>query len=96
MTEFYIDYKNLKNVNCLLPNIVASINSTRRNIGVLRWRIPEELLNKRNLRNRLDTVCKRLQHIEQKVNSIYNFTNNCIMQYKNVEQTNLNLSDKFL
>lgn len=96
MAEFYIDYRKLKNTNGLLPNIVANVNLARRNIGVLRWRIPEELLVRRNLRNRLNEVYGKLQNIEQRVNSIYNFTNNCIIQYKNVEQTNQNILEEFL
>ncbi|MCM1307724.1 MAG: hypothetical protein NC223_03915 [Butyrivibrio sp.] len=96
MPGFYIDYKNLKIENTLLPKLVANVNQTRRNIGVLRWRISDEILSKRNLKNRLEEVCRKLQHIEHKMNSIYNFTNSCIAQYKNAEQTNQSLADKFL
>ncbi len=86
MSYIQIDLSKVKNANNLIPRIGSSIAGIRRNVGLLRWRVDPEVLNRRNVREKLNHIVSELEKVEQNVEKIYTVTEDIIAQYNDSEQ----------
>ena len=81
------DIKRVRIANYALPIQLVKIAGVKRGIGLLRWRIPEQIRNKREIGRRVNSLYRQLAGIEADINKIYDVTNQSLYQY-----TNSNLS----
>ncbi|MCM1056108.1 MAG: hypothetical protein NC517_00650 [Firmicutes bacterium] len=88
MARVNIDIKKVRNANYELPSMISSLSAQKRYVSMLRWKIPSEIQDRRNIRERLGTVLREMEKAEQQLNDIYRVTGSAVTQYMNVE-TNL-------
>lgn len=88
MAAIDIDIKKVRNANYNLPPMISNLSVQRRYLNMLRWRIPSEIQDRRNIRERLDHILREIDRVEQQMNDIYKVTESAAAQYANVE-TNL-------
>lgn len=88
MAEINIDIKRVRNANYDLPPIISNLSAQKKSISMLKWRIPSEIQDRRNIRERLDAVLREMDRAEQQLNDIYKVTGSAVTQYMNME-TNL-------
>ena len=81
--------------NYALPTQLAKIAGIKRGIGLLRWRIPEQIRNKRDIERRVNLLYRQLAEIETEINRIYEVTNQSLYQYANMEEKNTLNANRF-
>lgn len=85
MAEIKIDIKKVRNANYDLPSIISNLSAQKKSINMLKWRIPSEIQNRRNIRERLDSVLREMDRVEQQLDDIYKVTGSAVTQYMNME-----------
>ncbi|MCM1191142.1 MAG: hypothetical protein NC123_03070 [Butyrivibrio sp.] len=85
MAKVNIDIKKVRNANYNLPPMISSLSAQKKYVGMLRWRIPSEIQDRRNIRERLNAVLREMEKAEQQLNDIYKVTGSAVTQYMNVE-----------
>lgn len=88
MAAINIDIKKVRNANYNLPPMISNLSAQKRYINMLKWRIPSEIQDRRNIRERLNSILREIDRTEQQLNDIYNVTGSAVTQYMNME-TNL-------
>lgn len=96
MATININMRDVKNANSLLPSIKNQISSVERGVGLLRWRVPEELQNNRNVKDRLNNMVQDLRDVEQRLGEVYSVVNEAVYQYQTMEQNLRSSVDSFL
>lgn len=91
MSAIQIDIKKVRNANYNLPPMVSNLSAQKKYISMLKWRIPSEIQDRRNIRERLNAVLRELERAEQQLNDIYKVTGSAVTQYMNME-TNLTVN----
>ena len=86
------DIKRVRMANYALPTQLAKIAGIKRGIGLLRWRIPEQIRNKRDIGSRVNLLYRQLAEIETEINRIYEVTNQSLYQYANMEEKNTKMA----
>lgn len=89
------DIKRVRMANYALPTQLAKIAGIKRGIGLLRWRIPEQIRNKRDIGSRVNLLYRQLAEIETEINRIYEVTNQSLYQYANMEEKNTLNANRF-
>lgn len=89
------DIKRVRMANYALPTQLAKIAGIKRGIGLLRWRIPEQIRNKRDIERRVNLLYRQLAEIETEINRIYEVTNQSLYQYANMEEKNTLNANRF-
>lgn len=88
MAEINIDIKKVRNANYNLPPMISSLSAQKKYVNMLKWRIPSEIQDRRNIRERLNSILREMDRAEQQLNDIYKVTGSAVTQYMNME-TNL-------
>lgn len=88
MAAINIDMKKVRNANYNLPPMISNLSVQKKYINMLKWRIPSEIQDRRNIRERLHSILRELDRAEQQLNDIYKVTGSAVTQYMNME-TNL-------
>ncbi|MCM1221655.1 MAG: hypothetical protein NC548_44970 [Lachnospiraceae bacterium] len=88
MAAIHIDIKKVRNANYNLPSMISNLSLQKKYINMLKWRIPSEIQDRRNIRERLNSVLRELDRAEQQMNDIYKVTGSAVTQYMSME-TNL-------
>lgn len=91
MSAIQIDIKKVRNANYNLPPMVSNLSAQKKYVSMLKWRIPSEIQDRRNIRERLNAVLRELERAEQQLNDIYKVTGSAVTQYMNME-TNLTVN----
>ena len=86
MAEIKIDLKKLQNANYSIPSVLSGLAAQKRYLNLLKWRIPTDVQNKKQIRKQLDACIKELVEIEEQINDIYKVAKNAVTQYSNVEK----------
>lgn len=86
-----IDMKKIRSVNYNLPPMVSNLSAQKRYVNMLKWRIPAEIQDRKNIRERLNSVLRELDRAQQQINDIYKATESAMEQYLNME-TNLTVN----
>lgn len=89
------DIKRVRSANYALPNQLAKIAGIKRGIGLLRWRIPEQIRSKKDIGRRINNIYQQLAEIERDINKIYDVTNQSLYQYSNMEEKNTSNANRF-
>jgi len=81
-----IDINAVRNTNYKVPGIENTVENIEREINMIRWRIPNEVLDESGIRDRLEKVSQDLRRVERKLGDIYSVTSNNVSQYMNLEE----------
>lgn len=85
MAEIKFDIKKVRNANYEIPPMLSNLSVQKRNINMLKWRISEDIQNRRNIRQRLDAILREMEWAEQQIGDIYRVTGSAVAQYSNLE-----------
>lgn len=85
MAAINIDIKKVRNANYDLPSMISNLSAQKKYVNMLKWRIPSEIQDRRNIRERLGSVLRELDRAEQQLNDIYKVTGSAVTQYMNME-----------
>lgn len=95
MSKIYVNTKQIRNINCDVPNIVSKVSSTRRTLGMLKGKITEDIAARKQIKQRLDNMYREMDALEKQINELYRFTNSCIVQYEETENRNSRNAEMF-
>jgi hypothetical protein len=95
MARIDIQLDTIKNSNMAIPRVVSGISGVKRDMGLLKWRIDSELMNRRGVREKMENIISELGKAEQSVNDIYIVTEGVINQYAETEQVLSAYAQKF-
>lgn len=95
MAEINIDMKKVRNANYNLPSVISSLSVQKRDINMMKWRIPSEIQNRRNIQGRLNSILREIEKVEQQLTDVYNVTGSAIAQYMNMEAGLITNASKF-
>lgn len=85
MAVINIDIKKVRNANYDLPSMISNLSTQKKYISMLKWRIPSEIQDRRNIRERLDAALQEIDRAEQRLDDIYKVTGSAVTQYMNME-----------
>lgn len=85
MAAIRIDIKRIRNANCNLPSMISNLSIQKKYVNLLKWRIPTEIQDRRNIRERLSLVLREMDRAEQQLNDIYRMTGSAVSQYMDME-----------
>ncbi len=86
MSEIYIDLKEVRNINHSISLAASKISVEKKKLGMLRWTIPGEIMDQKDIRNRLDAEIKRLERAELALNEIHRVTAAAVSMYTKNEE----------
>ena len=95
MVEIRIDIKKVRNANYNFPSIISGLSAQKRNLGLLKWRIPSEIQNKKAISDRLNAIFEEMDKAERQMNDIYKVTTSAVTQYTDMENTLNQNASKF-
>jgi hypothetical protein len=95
MARIDINLDVIKNSNVSVPRVVSGISGVKRDMGLLRWRIDAEVMNRRGVKEKMENIISELSKAEQSVNDIYIVTEGVINQYAESEQILSAYAQKF-
>ena len=87
MAAINIDMKKVRNANYNLPPMISNLSVQKKYVSMLKWRIPSEIQDRRNIRERLHSIFREMDRAEQQLNDIYKVTGSAVTQYMNMETT---------
>ena len=96
MSRIQIDLSAVRSANYNVPNISSKVNNTKRSVGILKWRIPDEIAGRYNIRQRMEKVYTDIDQLENKINALHDITSSCVLQYESVENENNRNADMFI
>lgn len=96
MARIKVNLSSIRTANYNVPGIVTKVEIPKRNLGILKWRISEEITARYNIKNRLNDVYNRMESVQRQISDVYNITNSCISQYEAAERDNSKNADAFL
>lgn len=85
MAAINIDIKKVRNANYNVPPMMSNLSAQKKYINMLKWRIPSEIQDRREIRERLSAAGRELERIEQQLNDIYKVTGSAVVQYMDME-----------
>lgn len=95
MASIDIDIKKVRNANYDLPPIISNLSAQKKYISMLKWRIPSEIQDRRDIRGRLDAALRELDRAGQQLDSIYRVTGSAVVQYMDMETRLTDNASKF-
>lgn len=95
MASIDIDIKKVRNANYDLPPIISGLSAQKKYISMLKWRIPSEIQDRRDIRARLDAALRELDRAGQQLESIYRVTGSAVVQYMDMETRLTTNASKF-
>lgn len=88
MSKINICLSEVRNANYRIPSLVSKLDNVKSAIGLMRYRIPKDVIEKYDIKQRMNNVYQELNSLEQKLDEIYDVTNSCVDQYLYTEQVN--------
>lgn len=85
MAAINIDVKKVRNTNYNLPPMISNLSAQKRYVNMLKWRIPSEIQDRKNIRERLNSILREMDRAEQQLNDVYKVTGSAVTQYMNTE-----------
>lgn len=95
MAKIYINTKKIRNANCDVPSIASKVSGARRSVGIMKGKVAEEIAAQRQIRQRLDNMCREMDALERQINELCRVTGSCVAQYEAAENTNSRNAEMF-
>ncbi len=86
MAIINVDTKSVKRANYAIPSQKNIIGNVKRNLALTRWKIPDDILQQRDLKIRIENILNDLNNIENIMNNIYLTTNSIMDEYTDNNQ----------
>lgn len=80
-----VDIKKVKSANHSFATSSAIVEEVVKNLNLLKWRIPKDALDRRNVKVRLDMVSVELNRIQQDIEEIYKVVNASMDRYEEAD-----------
>ena len=87
---------NLDEVNSANARFITILNSTKRELEILRWKLDEELMNCGNMKERYKFILRQISEVEEKMNNVHNFITSALRQYEEMERISKGQAEDFL
>lgn len=91
----YINLSEVRSANYRIPSLASKINHMKRAVGLMRYRLPEEIMERYHIREQMDAAYSALSQIETQIDEVYMAVNSCVDQYACAEKENSNNADAF-
>ena len=95
MPDIDIDIKRVRNANYAVPAMISALSRSERTVNLLKWRIPAEVQERRNIKARLELVSRELKRAQELLNDIYTVTEGGIDSFTVVEHELENKANLF-
>lgn len=96
MAGIRLDIKKVRSTNTTLPPLATKLSGIKRGLGLLRWRIPDNIQEEIRMKERIEELLREIERAEAEINEIYTVTNSSIAQYMNVEERLSANAERFL
>lgn len=96
MANVCIDLKRVRETNSSMPGMISSIEGAKRKAGLLKWRIPEEVQARRNVKSRLENSVSDIERAERLLKEIKKVVGDAVIQYSNADAKMAAEANKFL
>lgn len=96
MSRIRVDISAIRHANYNVPGIVSKMNTTKKTIGSFKRRVPEEIMTRYSIRQRIEKVYTDIEELERKINALYDITNSCVSQYESAENENMSNANMFI
>lgn len=84
--NIHINIQEVRHSNYTLPSLIGRLDNCEKDIAVMKWRLPEELVCTQQVREELDLIRKELETVKDKIENLYYVTNMCMEQYAEAER----------
>lgn len=95
MASIDINFREVKKAGYRLPTITSRLESAKREVGLLRWRVPEDILSKNDIQVSMESLVTELENISEKIMQINSLTENVVTTYLNTDMRLLNDLERF-
>lgn len=95
MPKIYVNYREIRDANYMLPRMESKAISVKRRIHRLKNNISQDISEQYEIGQRLYRVCRQIGELEEKINQLYQVTNYCMMQYEEAEYENVKNAEAF-
>ena len=96
MSDINIDLRKMRNASAKLATKEYMFSNLRRTMGLIRWKLPEEIKQKKEIDKRIEKILKQIQTAEELMHDIKTTTNSCISQYAQAENRLTENANKFI
>ncbi len=96
MTEIYIDIREVRHVNYELPRLEERSGSIQNHTRQLTQSMPNIILEKYQIGERLMAVCRDMGKWREKVRELFEVTKSCMEYYAETESINERNADMLL
>lgn len=96
MADVDIDIKKLRQIAMQLSAKESVLDDARRTLALMRWKLPEDMTNKRNIDERLKDLLIQLERTQNMMQNIRNATNECVAQFMSAEEKNIKNINRLL
>lgn len=96
MSDIYVNMRKVRDANYDLPHLEEKADLLKRRTQSMKRKIPVYILNKYQIGERMDTVCKEIGKLETRIRKLHEVTNVCIEQYAYAEYENSRNAEAFL
>lgn len=88
MGEIYVDFRKIKNSNYKLPRMELRTSHIRKSVYRLNEELPVEISERYHIGQRLESLCKDIDGLANRIEKLYKITNYCVEQYEDAEYEN--------
>lgn len=96
MAEINIDIREVRHVSYELPGLEARADSIQSRTRQLKQDVPDVILEKYQIGERLITVCHEMEKWREKVKELFEVTKSCMEYYAEAERKNEKNADRLL
>lgn len=83
MSQIYVNFREVKNANGRVPSMIAQMDATKRSLGLMRYRIPEDRMDFNAIRNEISSCVSEIESLKEQLRRIYTTTEQAMFQYEN-------------
>ena len=96
MTEIYINLRDVHCANYELPGVEDRAERIRRQMFLLKDEVPDEILNRHQIGQRFDTLCRNMKKWRDEVDELFEVTKSCMEYYAEAERKNEKNADALM
>lgn len=95
MATININLSEAEIENAKMPVISDRVSNVKSSMGILRWRISEEVSGQRNIRERMEKICTELEEARDMIDDLYQVIQGSIYKYKETDRVIFTNADQF-
>lgn len=90
MSKISINLTNVNKANSQIPGYLIVLESVKRELDLLKWRLDKEIMQQRDMSERYNRILLEIRKVEEELNDIHNVISSALIQYEQVENTLVN------